>query len=208
MSASTDTKPATPEAGPSKSTTVDDGPAPRYSLDHKNPVSAVDTKKAPIDPDTQNRDAIVSSPSSIKNPGTRSAFGMGAGASGPAPPEDENSVLHKRAATAETGLAPSVVQKITAAERKLRLFLFSIFPTNKRFQLVKDAKRVSKILKNEQKVEDKSMKQAIKDLDKVSSIQRQAAKDEASATSAYSKSVKVEHKLNMKYLAAKAAWEK
>ena len=52
------------------------------------------------------------------------------------------------------------------------------------------------------------MKMAIKELDKLSSVQRQAAKDESAATSAHSKSVKVEHKLNMKYLAAKAAWEK
>jgi len=81
------------------------------------------------------------------------------------------------------------VQKITAAE-------------------LKDAKRVSKILKNEQKAEDKSMKSHIKELDKLSAVQRQAAKDESSAASAHNKAVKAEHKLNMKYLAAKAAWEK
>lgn len=52
------------------------------------------------------------------------------------------------------------------------------------------------------------MKLAIKELDKLSSVQRQAAKDESAATSAHGKSVKVEHKLNMKYLEAKAAWEK
>lgn len=118
--ASAGAKSVTPEAGPSKTTTVDDiedsSPAPRYSLDHKNPVPVVDMKKGPIDPDAKDSGAIVSSPSSM-SPGTRSAFGMGAGTSGPAPPKDENSDLHTRAATAETGLSASVVQKITAAER-------------------------------------------------------------------------------------------
>ncbi|QRW18112.1 hypothetical protein RhiXN_03036 [Rhizoctonia solani] len=166
-------KSASSEAGPSK-------PA----------VPVSDMKKGSVDTNTKDSAVIVESPSSTKSEkGVRSAFGMGPGTSGPAPPKDENETLHQRAATAESGLSQSVVQKITAAE-------------------LKDAKRVSKILKNEQKAEDRSMKQAIKELDKLASIQRQASKDESAALSAHNKAVKAEHKLNMKYLAAKAAWEK
>jgi hypothetical protein len=116
-------------------------------------------------------------------------------------------VLHQRAATAESGLSQSVVQKITAAECKFLVNLH-VYGFGSNFEAVKDAKRVSKILKNEQKAEDKSMKRAIKELDKLASIQHQAAKDESAALSAHNKAVKAEHKLNIKYLAAKAAWEK
>ncbi|KAF8734047.1 DNA binding protein Ncp1, partial [Rhizoctonia solani] len=188
-------KSASSEAGPSKvgpedDSTDDAGPAPRYSAEHKPAVPVSDMKKGSVDTNTKDSAVIVESPSSTKSEkGVRSAFGMGPGTSGPAPPKDENETLHQRAATAESGLSQSVVQKITAAE-------------------LKDAKRVSKILKNEQKTEDRSMKQAIKELDKLASIQRQASKDESAALSAHNKAVKAEHKLNMKYLAAKAAWEK
>ncbi|CEL55580.1 hypothetical protein RSOLAG1IB_01592 [Rhizoctonia solani AG-1 IB] len=183
------------EAGPSKVAPEDDatedaGPAPRYSAEHKPAVPVSDMKKASVDTNSKDSGVVVESPKSAKSEkGVRSAFGMGPGTSGPAPPKDENEVLHQRAATAESGLSQSVVQKITAAE-------------------LKDAKRVSKILKNEQKAEDKSMKRAIKELDKLASIQHQAAKDESAALSAHNKAVKAEHKLNIKYLAAKAAWEK
>ncbi|KAF8753541.1 DNA binding protein Ncp1 [Rhizoctonia solani] len=188
-------KSASSEAGPSKvgpedDSTEDAGPAPRYSAEHKPAVPVSDMKKGSVDTNTKDSAVVVESASSTKSEkGVRSAFGMGPGTSGPAPPKDENETLHQRAATAESGLSQSVVQKITAAE-------------------LKDAKRVSKILKNEQKAEDRSMKQAIKELDKLASIQRQASKDESAALSAHNKAVKAEHKLNMKYLAAKAAWEK
>ncbi|CAE6530629.1 unnamed protein product [Rhizoctonia solani] len=186
-------RPTSPEAGPSKVVPDDDiveDAAPRYSDEHKPAVPVSDMKKASVDTDTKDSGVVVESPTSSKSEkGIRSAFGLGPGASGPAPPKDENEALHQRAATAESGLSQSVVQKITAAE-------------------LKDAKRVSKILKNEQKAEDKSMKRAIKELDKLASIQRQASKDESAALSAHNKAVKAEHKLNMKYLAAKAAWEK
>ncbi|KAG8734140.1 hypothetical protein FRC12_018633 [Ceratobasidium sp. 428] len=184
----------TPDAGPSKPAKVDDDiedptPAPRYSIGSKPPV--LDLKKKGSDAETKaDSGIVVSSPSSIKGPKSPvGAFGLGPGTSGPAPPKGENAELHTRAATAESALSTSAVQKITAAE-------------------LKDAKRVSKILKNEQKAEDRSMKAHIKELDKLSAIQRQAAKDEAAAITAQRKVVKEEHKLNMKYLAAKAAWEK
>ncbi|CAE7225974.1 unnamed protein product [Rhizoctonia solani] len=187
---STSPKAGSAKAGPHDDIVEDAGPAPRYSEDHKPEAPVSDMKKAPVDVDTKDRSVIVESPASPKSEkGVRSAFGMGSGTSGPAPPKDENQELHQRAATAESGLSQSVVQKITAAE-------------------LKDAKRVSKILKNEQKAEDKSMKKAIKELDKLASIQRQASKDESAALSAHNKAVKAEHKLNMSYLAAKAAWEK
>ncbi|CAE6472998.1 unnamed protein product [Rhizoctonia solani] len=190
-------KSASPEAdaGPSKVVPEDDtaedaGPAPRYSAEHKSAVPVSDMKKVSVDTNSKDSGVLVESPTPAKSEkGVRSAFGMGPGTSGPAPPKGENETLHQRAATAESGLSQSVVQKITAAE-------------------LKDAKRVSKILKNEQKTEDKSMKRAIKELDKLASIQRQAAKHESAALSAHNKAVKAEHKLNMKYLAAKAAWEK
>ncbi|KDN48794.1 hypothetical protein RSAG8_02781, partial [Rhizoctonia solani AG-8 WAC10335] len=193
--ASAEAIPTSPEAGSPKVAPSDDfaedaGPAPRYSDEHKPAVPVSDMKKVPIDTDTKSGGVIALSPTSSKGEkGIRSAFGMGSGTSGPMPPKDENEALHQRAATAESGLSQPVVQKITAAE-------------------LKDAKRVSKILKNEQKAEDKSMKKAIKELDKLASIQRQASKDESSALSAHNKAVKAEHNLNMKYLAAKAAWEK
>ncbi|KAG9091515.1 hypothetical protein FRC07_011840, partial [Ceratobasidium sp. 392] len=191
------------DAGPSKPTPVDDDiedptPAPRYSMGSKPPV--LDLKKKGSDAETKaDSGVVVSSPSSIKSPkGPAGTFGLGAGTSGPAPPKGENAELHTRAATAESALSTSAVQKITAAERTL----------NGESKIVKDAKRVSKILKNEQKAEDRSMKAHIKELDKLSAVQRQAAKDEAAAITAQRKAVKEEHKLNMKYLAAKAAWEK
>ncbi|CUA68437.1 hypothetical protein RSOLAG22IIIB_03474 [Rhizoctonia solani] len=189
---SAEKRPTSPKAGSPKvapnDITEDAGPAPRYTDEHKHAVPVSDMKKVPVD--THTNGVVVESPTSPKSDkGIRSAFGMGPGASGPAPPKDENESLHQRAATAENGLSQSVVQKITTAE-------------------LKDAKRVSKILKNEQKAEDKSMKMAIKELDKLASIQRQASKDESAALSAHNKAVKAEHKLNMKYLAAKAAWER
>ncbi|KAH7341606.1 hypothetical protein B0J17DRAFT_647262 [Rhizoctonia solani] len=188
-----DDRSTSPEAGTSRITPGDDiveDAAPRYSDEHKPAVPVSDMKKASVDTDTKDSGVVVESPTSSKSEkGIRSAFGLGPGASGPAPPKDENEALHQRAATAESSLSQTVVQKITAAE-------------------LKDAKRVSKILKNEQKAEDKSMKRAIKELDKLASIQRQASKDESAALSAHNKAVKAEHKLNMKYLAAKAAWEK
>ncbi|CAE6505306.1 unnamed protein product, partial [Rhizoctonia solani] len=189
---SAEKRPTSPKAGSPKvapnDITEDAGPAPRYTDEHKHAVPVSDMKKVPVD--THTNGVVVESPTSPKSDkGIRSAFGMGPGASGPAPPKDENESLHQRAATAENGLSQSVVQKITTAE-------------------LKDAKRVSKILKNEQKAEDKSMKMAIKELDKLASIQRQASKDESAALGAHNKAVKAEHKLNMKYLAAKAAWER
>ncbi|QRV75213.1 hypothetical protein RhiJN_03228 [Ceratobasidium sp. AG-Ba] len=193
-SVATSTEAAAP--GPSKhdQDIEDPTPAPRYSTGGHPPM--LDLKKKGSDAETKDSGVVVSSPSSLKSPvgtikstGTRSAFGMGPGTSGPAPPKEENAELYARAATAEGALSTSAVQKITAAE-------------------LKDAKRVSKILKNEQKTEDRSMKAHIKELDKLSSVQRQAAKDEAAAIAAHRKAVKAEHKLNMKYLAAKAAWEK
>ncbi|KAJ1307712.1 hypothetical protein OPQ81_001801 [Rhizoctonia solani] len=189
-----ETRSTSPEVGPSKAISdneaEDAGPAPRYSAEHKPAVPVSDMKKGSVHADTKDSIVILESPTSSKGEkGVRSAFGMGPGTSGPAPPNNENETLHQRAATAESSLSQSVVQKITAAE-------------------LKDAKRVSKILKNEQKAEDKSMKKAIKELDKLASIQRQASKDESAALSAHNKAVKAEHKLNMKYLAAKAAWEK
>ncbi|KAG9104846.1 hypothetical protein FRC06_008076 [Ceratobasidium sp. 370] len=187
-----------PRAGPSKPAPVGDDiedptPAPGYSAGSRPP--ALDLKKGGSDAEnSSDSGVIVSSPSSIKSPvGTikrpAGAFGLGPGTSGPAPPKEENAELHTRAATAESALSASAVQKITAAE-------------------LKDAKRISKILKNEQKSEDRSMKTHIRELDKLSTVQRQASKDEAAAIAAHRKAVKVEHKLNMKYLAAKAAWDK
>ncbi|KAG9079455.1 hypothetical protein FS749_008520, partial [Ceratobasidium sp. UAMH 11750] len=184
-----------PGAGPSKVAPANDNvedptPAPGYSAGSHPPI--LDLKKKGSDAETKaDSGVIVSSPSSIKSPtGTikraTGAFGLGPGTSGPAPPKEENAELHTRAATAESALSTSAVQKITAAE-------------------LKDAKRVSKILKNEQKAEDRSMKTHIRELDKLSAVQRQAAKDEAAAITAHRKAVKIEHKLNMKYLAAKAA---
>ncbi|KAG8714697.1 hypothetical protein FRC11_007488 [Ceratobasidium sp. 423] len=201
------------EAGPSQvppdTDVVEDGPAPRYSDEHKPAIPVADMKKAPVHSDTEDSGVVVESPTSPKSEkGVRSAFGLGPGTSGPAPPKDENETLHQRAATAESGLSQSAVQKITAAERELFVPRHTSRTNSVDVETVKDAKRVSKILKNEQKAEDKSMKRAIKELDKLASVQRQAAKDESAALSAHSKAVKAEHKLNMKYLAAKAAWEK
>ncbi|CAE6465412.1 unnamed protein product [Rhizoctonia solani] len=185
VATTTEHMPVSPKAGSSKVAPEDDivedtGPAPRYSGEHKHTVLVSDMKKLPVDTDTKSTSVVPESPTTSQSEkGIRSAFGMGPGASGPAPPKDENEALHQRAATAESGLSQSVVQKITAAE-------------------LKDAKRVSKILKNEQKTEDKSMKQAIKELDKLASIQRQASKDESAALSAHNKAVKAEHKVNIK----------
>ncbi|QRW04124.1 hypothetical protein RhiLY_03123 [Ceratobasidium sp. AG-Ba] len=171
--------------GPSKhdQDIEDPTPAPRYSTGGHPPM--LDLKKKGSDAETKDSGVVFPLPRRLR----ALAFGMGPGTSGPAPPKEENAELYARAATAEGALSTSAVQKITAAE-------------------LKDAKRVSKILKNEQKTEDRSMKAHIKELDKLSSVQRQAAKDEAAAIAAHRKAVKAEHKLNMKYLAAKAAWEK
>ncbi|CAE6478065.1 unnamed protein product [Rhizoctonia solani] len=185
VAATTEHMSASPKASSSKVASDEDivedaGPAPRYSSEHKHTVLVSDMKKPPVDTDIKSTGLVAGSPTSSQNEkGIRSAFGMGPGTSGPAPPKDENEALHQRAATAESSLSQSAVQKITAAE-------------------LKDAKRVSKILKNEQKAEDKSMKKAIKELDKLASIQRQASKDESAALSAHNKAVKAEHKLNMK----------
>ena len=84
---------------------------------------------------------------------------------------------------------------------------------------------MSKVLKEEGRSEDKVLQSAIKDLERLQKVHKQAAKvyipsfspgfrtlilatqDEASTLSSHAKAIKLEHKLNMRFLSARAKHE-
>ncbi|TDL25713.1 hypothetical protein BD410DRAFT_784749 [Rickenella mellea] len=117
------------------------------------------------------------------------AFSNGPGTTGPASMPQKDDSHHARLATAESGLDDVVKGKITKEE-------------------LKNAKRMSKIIKNEAKSEKKSFDTALKELAKIQKLQKHAADDENSALKRHARALKAEHKANMKFLAAKQTHEK
>jgi hypothetical protein len=73
---------------------------------------------------------------------------------------------------------------------------------------VKDAKRLSKIIKAEGKAEDKQLKSALKELASLQNAQKKASAAETAATSAQSKAAREEHRASAAYLEAKTRWER
>ncbi|PVG04217.1 hypothetical protein CPB86DRAFT_771632 [Serendipita vermifera] len=85
-------------------------------------------------------------------------------------------------------------------------------PAEKRAALtkaeMKDAKRLSKIIKAEGKAEDKQLKAALKELASLQSSQKKAAAAESAATHAQSKAAREEQRASAAYLEAKTRWER
>lgn len=73
--------------------------------------------------------------------------------------------------------------------------------------IVKDAKRLTKVIKAEGKAQSKTVTAALDELTSLQKLQKQAAVDEAHARKAQTKSAKAAHKLQAKYLEAKSRWE-
>lgn len=72
---------------------------------------------------------------------------------------------------------------------------------------MKDAKRLSKVIKAEGSAQSSNLSAFLKELTKLQKVQRAASKDESSALAASGKAAARAHKLHTKFLAAKAAHE-
>lgn len=148
-----------PGPGPASDTSH----APTYSeAGHGKPVGYTGDVKMPLAQQpmpnvTTNGNLNGQSVLLSQNPGT---FAAGPALSGPAPGSEVNQVLHDRAATAESALNELDLAKINKAEGQFALVAFVprvILDVDDRRVVVpgKDAKKFSKILKNEAKAEEK-----------------------------------------------------
>lgn len=72
---------------------------------------------------------------------------------------------------------------------------------------MKDAKRLSKVIKAEGKTQKVTLAAAIDELTSLQKLQKAAASDEARARKQHTKAQKNAHKLQAAYLEAKARWE-
>lgn len=73
--------------------------------------------------------------------------------------------------------------------------------------IVKNAKRLSKVVKAEGKTQKKQLDAAIKDFTRLQKSQKKAVLDEQKALSQHAKAVKYEHKMQVRMLAAKTKYE-
>ncbi|KAF8628009.1 hypothetical protein AX15_004128 [Amanita polypyramis BW_CC] len=119
-----------------------------------------------------------------------SAFIHGAGTTGPHSTAVRNDELSLRAASADTALTPGQKSRINKHEEK-------------------EAWRLSKIVKEEGKVEKKALSVAIKELAELQGLQKAAVKEqeEAKAHSAHAKMLGNLRKCEVDYLEAKAKYE-
>ncbi|WVQ98777.1 hypothetical protein IAU59_005908 [Kwoniella sp. CBS 9459] len=121
----------------------------------------------------------------------RGAFGRGAGASIGTQPEEVlgRDDIHMRAELSERILDDATLRKLTTMEKK-------------------DAKRLSKVIKQEGKAETKAVTGSIKELERLTRLQREAAATERKSQLRLSKWTRNEHKARLRFLKEKERYEK
>ncbi|KAI5122897.1 hypothetical protein M0805_007575 [Coniferiporia weirii] len=117
------------------------------------------------------------------------AFAGGAALTGPSAMPDNDEIQHQRAATAESGMSEEAKARVARSE-------------------LKDAKRISKVIKAEGRTQDQNLQAALSELGQLQKVQKQAASDESRALSAHTKSTDNEHRLHTKFISVKAAHER
>ncbi|WVF72200.1 hypothetical protein IAT40_007012 [Kwoniella sp. CBS 6097] len=121
----------------------------------------------------------------------RGAFGRGAGASIGTQPEEVlgRDDIHMRAELSERILDDTTLRKLSTMEKK-------------------DARRLSKVIKQEGKAEAKAVTGSIKELERLTKLQREAAATERKSQLRLSKWTKNEHKARLRFLKEKERYEK
>jgi len=117
-----------------------------------------------------------------------SGFIGGAVTTGPNSTAEKDEQLHRRATSADASLTPKQRSKIAKAEAK-------------------DGKRLSKIIKEEAKVEKKALNVAINELQQLQKLQKAAVGSEAKANTAHTKVLAEFQKLEAIFLAARTKYE-
>ncbi|WWC69422.1 uncharacterized protein I206_103361 [Kwoniella pini CBS 10737] len=121
----------------------------------------------------------------------KGAFGRGAGASVGTQPEEVlgRDDIHQRAELSERILDDATLRRLSTMEKK-------------------DAKRLAKVIKAEGKSEAKSVAGAIKELERLTKLQREAASAERKSQLRLSKWTRREHKARLRFLKEKEKYEK
>jgi len=121
----------------------------------------------------------------------RGAFGRGAGASIGTQPEEVlgRDDIHTRAELSERILDSETLRKLTTMEKK-------------------DAKRLAKVIKMEGKSEAKAVSSSIRELERITDLQREAARAERKSQVRLTKWTGKEHKARLRFLKEKERYEK
>ncbi|KAI0750550.1 hypothetical protein BC629DRAFT_1290256 [Irpex lacteus] len=118
-------------------------------------------------------------------------FANGPGTIGPnaKADEEETKLFRARSVHAEAGLTKKEKAKLGKVE-------------------IKEGKRMAKVIKQEAKIEKKVLEQSVRDLAELQKIQKYAVKEEAKTNAAYAQALKVFHKEELAFLAARAKFER
>ncbi|GFZ45607.1 hypothetical protein JCM24511_03335 [Saitozyma sp. JCM 24511] len=121
----------------------------------------------------------------------KGAFGRGAGASIGTQPEEVlgRDDIHARAELSERILDDATLRRLSTMEKK-------------------DAKRLSKVIKGEGKAEARAVQGSIKELERISKLQREAAAAEVKSQKRLSKWTSKEHKARLRFLKEKERYER
>ncbi|WVW83039.1 hypothetical protein I302_105056 [Kwoniella bestiolae CBS 10118] len=121
----------------------------------------------------------------------KGAFGRGAGTSVGTQPEEVlgRDDIHMRAELSERILDDATLRRLSTMEKK-------------------DAKRLTKVIKAEAKSEAKSVAGSIKELERITRLQREAASAERKSQLRLSKWTRKEHKARLRFLKEKERYEK
>ncbi|KAL0065070.1 hypothetical protein AAF712_007906 [Marasmius tenuissimus] len=137
-----------------------------------------------------------------------STFINGAGTTGPGSTAIADETLHKRHATADSSLNKKQKSKIEKIEGEFYLnALWGSTDAYMRVRTAKDGKKLSRIIKQEGRVEKQAMGVAIAELAELQKIQQAAVKREAKAHTQHTKSVTAFTKAEEAYLAARTKFE-
>ncbi|KAI0690143.1 hypothetical protein BC835DRAFT_1281545 [Cytidiella melzeri] len=146
--------------------------------------------------DRDGQESMRTTPSGRQTPSRRrsmtgGSFANGAGTIGPAArmTDDETKLFRARSVTAETSLSKKQKSRIGKAE-------------------IKEGKRMAKVIKQEGKAEKLALEQAVRELAELQKIQKSAVKEEAKANASFAQAMRVFHKEELAFLAARARYEK
>ncbi|THG96239.1 hypothetical protein EW026_g5563 [Hermanssonia centrifuga] len=119
------------------------------------------------------------------------SFSNGAGMVGPAalPNDEETSMFRSRSVSADAGLTDKQKVKIGKAE-------------------LKEGKRVVKVMKQEAKAEKKALEVAVKELTEIQRSQKNSIKEDAKTNASYAQALRVFHKEELEFFAARAKYER
>ncbi|KAI0342804.1 hypothetical protein BDW22DRAFT_1407342 [Trametopsis cervina] len=122
---------------------------------------------------------------------TGGSFANGAGTVGPAASaaEEETKLFRARSVTAESSLTKKQRVKLGKAE-------------------IKEGKRVAKVIKLEAKAEKQALEQAMRDLAELQKMQKYAVKEESKTNASFGHALRVFHKEELAFFAARAKYER